>query len=35
MEPGDCLSFDAQLRHGVKSVTTESVTFLTVAANPV
>lgn len=34
MEPGDCLSFDAHLRHGVKSVSTESVTFVTVAANP-
>ncbi|MFZ1727170.1 MAG: helix-turn-helix transcriptional regulator [Albidovulum sp.] len=34
MEPGDCLSFDAQLRHGVRSVKTKSVTFVTVAANP-
>lgn len=35
MEPGDCLSFDAQLRHGVRSVKSESVTFVTVTANPV
>jgi transcriptional regulator with XRE-family HTH domain len=34
IEPDDCLSFDAQLRHGVKSVKTESVTFVTVAAYP-
>ncbi|MGB3279246.1 MAG: XRE family transcriptional regulator [Pseudorhodobacter sp.] len=34
VEPGDCLSFDAQLRHGVKTVTTQSVTFVTVAAKP-
>ncbi len=34
MSPGDCLSFDAQLRHGVQSVTTDSVTFVTVSANP-
>jgi transcriptional regulator with XRE-family HTH domain len=35
MEPGDCLSFDAQLRHGVRSIVSESVTFVTVSANPV
>lgn len=34
MEAGDCLSFDAQLRHGVKSVDTEAVTFVTVSARP-
>ena len=34
MEPGDCLSFDAQLRHGVKSIKTESVSFVIVATNP-
>ncbi|MGB5836059.1 MAG: helix-turn-helix transcriptional regulator [Albidovulum sp.] len=34
MEPGDCLSFDAQLRHGVKTVKTERVSFVTVSANP-
>jgi quercetin dioxygenase-like cupin family protein len=32
MEPGDCLSFDAQLRHTVREVLTESVSFVTVAA---
>lgn len=31
---GDSLSFDAQLRHGVTSVRTESVTFVTVSATP-
>lgn len=31
---GDCLSFDAQLRHGVREVTTETVTFVTVSAVP-
>lgn len=34
LKPGDCLSFDAQLRHGVKSVTSESVTFITISAMP-
>lgn len=34
MAPGDCLSFDAQLRHGVQSVEGESVTFVTVSATP-
>ena len=34
MEADDSLSFDAQLRHGVKSVATEDVTFVTVAAYP-
>lgn len=33
MESGDCLTFDAQLRHGVKAVKTKSVSFVTVAAN--
>lgn len=32
MAPGDSLSFDAQVRHCVKEVTSESVTFVTVAA---
>lgn len=32
MEPGDCLSFDAQLRHGAKSVKTSSVSYVTVLA---
>ena len=35
MEVGDCLGFDAQLKHGVAEVTSGSVTFVTVAANPV
>ena len=34
MAPGDSLSFDAQLRHGVASVGSESVTFVTVSAKP-
>ncbi|MBS0124072.1 helix-turn-helix domain-containing protein [Thetidibacter halocola] len=34
MEPGDCLSFDAQLRHTVREVLSETVTFVTVAARP-
>ena len=34
MAPGDSLSFDAQLRYGVASVGTESVTFVTVSAKP-
>ncbi len=34
MAPGDSLSFNAQLRHGVASVGTEAVTFVTVAAKP-
>ncbi|MDU8944118.1 helix-turn-helix domain-containing protein [Ovoidimarina sediminis] len=34
MKRGDCLSFNAQLRHGVKSVLTKSVTFVTVTAKP-
>lgn len=34
LAPGDCLSFDAQLRHGVREVTSETVSFVTVAANP-
>lgn len=32
MAPGDSLSFDAQLRHCVKEVTSDTVTFVTVAA---
>ena len=32
MGPGDCLSFDAQLRHCVTEVTSETVTFVTVSA---
>lgn len=35
MTQEDCLSFDAQLRHGVQSVKSESATFVTVYANPV
>lgn len=34
LAPGDCLSFDAQLRHGVRDVLTETVSFVTVSANP-
>ncbi|MGB5870246.1 MAG: helix-turn-helix domain-containing protein [Albidovulum sp.] len=34
MAPGDSLSFDAQLRHGVQSIKTENVTVVTVSANP-
>lgn len=32
MEPGDSLSFDAQLRHSLQEVTSETVTFVTVSA---
>ena len=35
MEADDCLSFDAQLRHGVRIVKSKSVTFVSVAAYPV
>lgn len=31
--PGDYLSFDAQLRHGVQKVVTETVTFVAVSSN--
>lgn len=34
MGPGDSLTFDAQLRHGVRSILTGTVTFLTVSARP-
>ncbi len=34
MGPGDSLCFDAQLRHGVQSIKSEKVTFMTVSANP-
>lgn len=34
MEPGDSISFDAQLRHGVKSIETDSATFVSVTAYP-
>lgn len=32
LEPGDSLTFDAQIRHGAASVQTESFTFVTIAA---
>jgi len=34
MHPGDSLTFDAQLRHGAKSVIGGSVSFLTIRATP-
>ena len=34
MEPGDCLSFDAQLKHSVEEVKSDTVTLVTVSANP-
>ncbi len=34
MHVGDSLTFDAQLRHGVKSTLTETVTFDTISARP-
>ena len=34
MEGDDCLSFDAQLRHGVRTVKSKEVTFVSVAAYP-
>ncbi|MCV2868505.1 XRE family transcriptional regulator [Defluviimonas sp. WL0002] len=34
MGPGDTLSFDAQLRHGVVSAQSDTVTFMAVSARP-
>jgi len=34
LDTGDCLSFDAQLRHGISEVVTETVSFVSVSANP-
>ena len=34
MDKGDTLSFDAQLSHGVRSIGTDEVTFLTVSSRP-